>query len=575
MTATSNSTKIKIWKNIFFYQVSSSEQKTQKKLRSFWKHLLTICVLIFIIYLFSTYSYKTTNHFGIELFKKNFLAIFSFSNISTLDYEQNLIIRSLSVLWFTIKYTISGTFIGFLLALLTSSLTNRNFTNKIWSFFSRNIILFLRCIPELLFITLFTSIYRAEFSLMLIFIWFTWLWLHKYYIEALESIDTRPFYVSINQGNSKIKSFYKEILPRLINRFISLFIYSFESNMRWGSILSSIGAPGIGILVNYAGQTTSRFKQLAIPLLVLLIFIILLEILNMLLNKYLFQINTRKLKTTDINKLSKTINIRFWIKLFIVLMLGIFSIYVISVTDKSYILSKSSTRFFRALLSPDWQAFNWSSLDIKTNPLLQILQIIIFAISTMTITIILSILIIPFCSMFTNKFQSTIIFRGLNSVNRLIPTVVLIYLFSALSSTPSKITLIVFVLGIHEASGFIKQISEVVDNIDEWKIKNLQLMGNSKFRIYFKFILPTIKYDFITLAIFYFEMAIRNAIIYSVFTTSQNSLYLGRGLMDALNERSLQVNIASVYFWCSTLTIFLLNIISEQIINNLKNKKKN
>ncbi|QJR44387.1 ABC transporter permease subunit [Mycoplasma miroungirhinis] len=492
-----------------------------------------------------------------------------------MDYEQNLLLRSLNILWFTIKYTITGTFIGFILAILTSFLTNRNFTNKIWSFFSRNLILFLRCIPELLFITLFTSIYRAEFSLILIFIWFTWLWLHKYYIEALESIDKKPFYISINQGNSKIKSFYKEILPRLMNRFISLFIYSFESNMRWGSILSTLGAPGIGVLINYASKSSARFQELGIPLTILLVFIVCLEILNVILNKYLFQTSTKNIKTLDINKLSKTINTRFWIKLIIVVILGIFSIYTIAVTDKSYILSSSSIEFFKALLYPDWQHFQWSSSDIKVNPLLQILQIITFAISTITVTVILAIIIVPFCAMFTNKFHSSIIFRALNSFNRLIPAIVLIYLFGALVSNVSKITLIIFVLGFHEASGFIKQISETVDNIDDWKIKNLQQMGNSKLRIYFKFILPNIKYDFISLTIFYFEMSIRNAITYSVFTTTQNELYLGHGLSDSLNEKSLHVNVASVYFWCSTLTIFLLNIISEQIIFKIKNRNIN
>ncbi len=63
------------------------------------------------------------------------------------------------------------------------------------------------------------------------------------------------------QGNSKTKAFFKEIYPRVKNRIIALFIFSFESNMRWASILGALTLPGIGKLIYYASKQITYFNE--------------------------------------------------------------------------------------------------------------------------------------------------------------------------------------------------------------------------------------------------------------------------------------------------------------------------
>lgn len=62
-------------------------------------------------------------------------------------------------------------------------------------------------------------------------------------------------------------------------------LISIESNLRWNSILGSIGIAGIGFLFKYY---ETKFEFLSISILYIVIFIMLFELILFLLNKYLF-----------------------------------------------------------------------------------------------------------------------------------------------------------------------------------------------------------------------------------------------------------------------------------------------
>ncbi|EGV00539.1 ABC transport system permease protein p69 [Mycoplasmopsis columbina SF7] len=567
---------------ILFYRYEGKNSATTYKLRSIYKRLLIFFSVAIIIYLFATLDWSLhNNEFGQKTFINNLKNLFRPINQSTYgadELKNNLWLYSFKLLFDTLKYSIAGTFIGFLLATLTALGTNRQFTNKIYSFFARGIMLFLRAIPELIFIMLFTMVFESGKALLLIFMWFSWLWLHKYYIEIVQNIDPTPFYVSLNQGNSKFHAFRKEIFPRIVNRYISLFLYSTESNMRWASILATLGATGIGVLINHGASVTANFNQLLIPLIVLSSAIIILEILNLILKKYLFEsksqkINFEKIKKNDLalyEQLAKKKNWKFIIKTILLLTISLFSIYVFVEVGNAYKNLFQLQNFFKAWFNPDWSVFDLTSSDITLNPFLQILQSFKFAILSLTLTIVTTFILLPFCSVKINNLYAAIFTRIFNSILRVIPSLVYFYIFNPIFTSP--LFLLILILGLNETTSLVKQLWEAIDNVDEEILKSLKLQGYSKFYIYRHYMLPAIKNDYLSLLLLYFEIAFRNSITYSVF--SYNELVIGSKIQEYLNPLAFRPYKAMAYIWVATWTIFAINVFSSFIINHyLKGKK--
>ncbi|MBN0919595.1 PhnE/PtxC family ABC transporter permease [[Mycoplasma] gypis] len=558
--------------NLFYYQYESSKNKTTKKIRPFWKHLFLIALIALIIYIFTLNNYSLNSEYGFDIFKTNIKRLFQFSNVSTESGHGNLIHKTLSLLFQTLTFALTGSFLGFLFAIITSSLTCKNYTNKFWSFISRNLILLLRSVPELVFITVFSTVFYSGLALIMIFMWFSWLWLHKYFIESIDNLDTRHYYISLSQGNSKFKAFTKEVLPRLLNRFISLFLYSFESNMRWASLLATLGAPGIGILIKYGGSTSRHFSELGIPLAVLLLVIITLELINILMNKYVFEFNSKTLKTYDYKKLAKTIDWRFWIKILLFIFVVIVSFYTIFTTTFKTFPSEYINSFFKEIFNPNWKVFDLNSSLISKNPILMLIQALFMSVFILVLSFGIVLLIIPFANKKTSNIFVVFIVRILNSVIRLIPVIVLFYIFSPVFNSYGSLILII--LAIHSSSSITKQLSEIIDSVDEEVITNLKMQGWSRFRIYIRYILPTIKLDLISYAVFYFEMAFRNVITYSAVIGQDFNL--GYNMYNFLQPKSNNIGNAAAYFWIITLTIFSINILSEKIVDKyVKNKKPN
>ncbi|SYV92445.1 ABC-type phosphate/phosphonate transport system, permease component, partial [Mycoplasmopsis synoviae] len=104
-----------------------------------------------------------------------------------------------------------------------------------------------------------------------------------------------------------------------------------------------------------------------------------------------------------------------------------------------------------------------------------------------------------------------------------------------------------FVIGITASSSLNKQLSEVIDNLDNEVIQNLKYQGYSKFKIFFSYILPSIKVEFFLLAMFYFEIFFRSSITYSFL--ANDGLALGSNMYFHLQEKSFNPNKAFAYMW--------------------------
>ncbi|WP_434335741.1 ABC transporter permease subunit [Mycoplasma capricolum subsp. capricolum] len=565
--------------NFFKYRYinRTTNTKTSWKFHQIYFHLLIFLALLLVGWCF----YNQASFINIDNFyqvAKKLVLLFSFENKNFLDTSYisneytNLFLDTLRLLWITIKLALTGTFIGFILAIITSFLSFDKVNNKFLSYLISIVILILRSTPELIFITLITSTFRNDLSLLLVYIWFTWLWLHKYYIDMLNSFDLHPYYVSINQGNSKFKAFFKEIYPRIKNRVIALFIFSFEANIRWASILAALNLPGIGRLIVYGSENTAHFNQLGIPLLVLMSFILVLELLNYLFKKYLVEARSKVYKQKNETKLeyytrlSKKLNVNKIIISLIFISLTIISI-ITFINIPIYIFNLDYVKsFFNNLLNPNFASFSIFNKHIENNPILLIWNSLQFTIVAMFICIIIAIIGIRLQSIRLNNLFIVIICRSLNVLIRLIPTIVYFYVFHPIFS--NVLTLVIIVVSLHQASSKAKQLVEVVDNLNIQIINNLKIQGYSNNQIFLKYVLPAIKIEFISLSIFYFELIFRASITYYIL--SSDKLYIGYLVTKYLDTRAFYPRLAMSYVWIGTFAILIINLIARYINKKIR-----
>ncbi|MBU4690291.1 ABC transporter permease subunit [Mycoplasma sp. ES3157-GEN-MYC] len=573
------STKNSVAKISKFYKyqyISAHNDKTTGwKINPIFKRIAIFLIVAGICTLIA-FQAKNINFLNSDLILKKLRKLFIFSNKSTVNGSATGIYTDLwkdsfNSLWITIKLALAGTFVGFVFAIITAILSFKAVTNKFVAYIFKLTILFLRAIPEIVFILLITNTFRNEICLMIVYLWFTWLWLHKYYIEILQNVDLNPYYLSINQGNTKFKAFIKEIWPRINNRIFALFIFSFESNIRWAAILGALSLPGIGVLINYASEKTIRFTQLGVPLLVLMGFIIFLEIINILLKNYLFETKSKpyfqkyKFKTLEYQRLAKTINFRKLIMASIFLICTVITIWTVTSTPIWFFNLTETKLFFNAFFHPNFSGFKLNSWDHNFNPFLMIWESISFTIMALAICIFFTFISVRLQSIRLNKIWLAVFWRGFNALIRLIPTVVYFYVFLPIL-TASPFFLIIIILGLHEMSSKSKQLVEAVDNLDEEIITNMRMQGYSNNQIYLKFIIPSLKREIISLTIFYFELIFRNSITYAIF--AQNELSIGNNIYKNLDGKTnFNPQLAMGYIWIATISILTINICGHMILN--------
>ncbi|WP_025755236.1 ABC transporter permease subunit [Mycoplasmopsis cricetuli] len=560
-----NKENIKIKKTWLFLSIEG--HKKQRILNPKFKKFLWFLIFIISISLFLSLDFKV-NKSGIEIFLKNLKKILSFTNFSKTDgVEKNLWSESFKLLFISIKTAITGTFLGFILSLISSFVTNSKFNNKYWSFINRILALFLRSIPEIFIITLFNESLNSQLAILMVYFWFTWLWLHKYFLEILQSVDTKYYYLSIKLGNSKFYAFFKEIWPRINNKFISLFLYSLESNIRWSALLSAMGLIGIGTLIS-EGKENANF--LGIPLFILILFIILIEIFNILINKFLLKDISKKFNENHITR--KKI---FWITkkrklfiLFLFILIAIFSLYWIINTSSEIIQFDFYKNYIKSFFNPNFSILSFKSFSVEKNLILQILQTYLNAFIVFIILIAITIFLLYFLVDFNNSKYIRFLIKIFLILFRVTPVTIVYYVLSPLFMT--SITPILIALGIHYSGSILKQLNETINKIEMSTLYNLKLNGWSKRKIYFNYLLPKIKIELIAILVVYFEICFRAIILYSFF--SQHDFLLGGNMYRYLNFKTNSLSEAFAYMWIIIINILIINFIGWFITKKINRK---
>ncbi|VEU59357.1 hypothetical protein [Mesomycoplasma neurolyticum] len=553
------------FKKSLFWRYNKNNWEIQILNKNFY--LLWIATLIALVLTITYFSFSQHNINAYT--NKKFLfyinEIFKFNQKSTLFNNNNLWIYSFKTLLNTVKITISATFLGFVFAIISSFFgakkINNNLLCKLWRF----IIIVLRAFPVLVFATIFKKSLDPIESLFWIYVWFTWLWIHKYLIDMINSFDLSNYYLSIKLGENKYKAFYKEVLVKIKTRIFSLYFYSLESNFRWISLLGTLGIYGLGLLIYKPIniEINQNISQLTIPLLIFMFFLIINEIISFLINYFLFEKQYKFSKKTKIYSLKYNFRFLFTIVFFIIT----FIIFILALIDleKNYSKMFLWKSFFARIFQINFEkifSFN------KISPLVLLFKVIWQSfIITFYVAIFGTFLGIVQSQKINNKFQSVVL-KILAVFVRTMPLIVLFYIFDIFWINPFT-TFFLLMIFLNSFS-FSKIVSTMVDKIEIDFFNNLKKQGYSQLKIIFIFIIPFIKKELFIQIIFMFENVTRSVITYGIILNGAN---LGSQIK-IFTEKEQFANAANYLFPTMLLFIFLELFLSRIKTKNKKNYLK-
>lgn len=532
--------------NVFYNWVSTN--KNYKKLNPWIKWTISIIVFVIIVLSFVSVGFKIAPN-GSNLFFENLKLFFTFSDKSKYFPEQSLWNVSLVYLLLTIKQTLLGTIVGFALALMTSYLSFKLFTNKFSSLAISIIVNVFRFLPILMVIYYIQLSYTKELGLFIVLLWFTWLWAHKYLIEIYRNIDYSLYFQRIIEGDNKFISFFKTVFHQVNTRVVSLFLYSFESNVRWSTILGTLGLIGIGQLIQ---QGTEDFSTMGIPVLMISVFLVFLEILIFTFKKVFIEEKIPFVKK-DFNE-NRYLKYRKFKKVFSIVLIVVlisFIVYAFVSSDFNSLKNDSGKVFIEQVFAPDWSILKSSSLTIP------IWQQIVNLFGQIIVVLTTSILVLLLTLFLGNKFlfkKTYFLIHILNSIVRAIPPIAILFLVDSIYfDTSSALTI---ALAISLSTTLFKIINEKNEKIDSYSIQIMFLSGYSRCMIFKNYVLYKIRNDIVTVGIFEFENTFRNLIIYGSYSGATEI----SSQLDYLFKRSLYDKMGA-FFWLIFICIIVINIL--------------
>ncbi|WP_434336955.1 PhnE/PtxC family ABC transporter permease [Mesomycoplasma conjunctivae] len=531
-------------------------QKKKKTYFSF-KRIIVYFVIIFILISFSLYSvFLPINNNGWKFVAKKLTELFVFSNFH-LDYpSQSIIQLSLNLLWITIKYSILGTFFGSIIALITSLFASQEISqNKFVTKFISILITVFRALPIPFVMVPFAKGFQKELSAFLIIFWFTWMWLHKFFYSFLNNLDWQSYRISIIKGNSKFRSFKNNIWPHISNKYLVLFIYSFESNIRWTTIISSAGVIGIGSLLQDAQDPTIGWSIVGIPLVVLLAFTIFLDTLGIIFNKFI--INKKSFKGANSSHFTIIWIKKNYDKLFKILLvfclLIINLISIIQIKDWS-VNSFEIKKFFQEIFDLKWELFAQGSLD---NPFYMMWNLIAQLIISFAILTVFSIFFAFLSNEKMNKMFQWALVKTVLNIFRIIPITIFFYLFISLSFIPPLLFVAVLV-GFKSSINLGKKLNESINSIDWNKYKLLKIKGWSRTKLILHYVFPSIKKEYFKYLSSYVTNIMHDLLVFGLVGGS----LLGQKII-TLNSTTQSGDTSAfvTYAWSAWLLIITIEII--------------
>ncbi|MFV8401189.1 ABC transporter permease subunit [Mycoplasma sp. 005V] len=472
--------------------------------RKITKYILLLFLIVFFIYsLYNLNFFYTVNNPNWVGAWENFKSIFGFASHNK-ELSGNIWLINWNYFLITLKSVTIGTFFGFLLAMITGYFSATNIhKHKYFPFLVKIILMLLRAFPVIVFILLFKNAFSAELASFVLYFWFTWLWMNRYISDLIESCSTKHYFRDLSLGVNRLQSFYKNIYQQVKIKFFLNFFLSYESNIRWLTILGLVGINGLGVVFSDPKHYQDSF---GITLLFIALFILVIEAILYLLNKVLLvskaQVNAsiKQIKSWSYNWKKYVLSLML-IGYFAVLIWGLISL------SNSQIYSITLKQYFSNIFKFDFSSFNWGVMG-------QYLLIIQQAYISIVLAYILGIMYAYILAEKINHNYSVIASKIFLTFIKVVPTY---FWFLVLNPLMDSLTAITIALIVSAFRKLAKQIAESINTLPSHIITLYKQKGWSKLKIYHYYVLPYVNKQLLSVFIFQGEDAVRNSISYGTF----------------------------------------------------------
>lgn len=160
--------------------------------------------------------------------------------------------RVLPLLFATVQMSVSGTFLGALLALLAAPACAEIMPGgRPGRRLCRAAVQVLRSFPALLLALPATFLFGLNsFSGAAAITVYTFSIMTRLTYEDLENAPAAPFHALTAMGVSGMKAYFRALVPAIAPSFATNALYLLEANVRHSAILGYVGAGGVGLLLN-------------------------------------------------------------------------------------------------------------------------------------------------------------------------------------------------------------------------------------------------------------------------------------------------------------------------------------
>ena len=155
-------------------------------------------------------------------------------------------------LWDTIKMSFLGSFVGAVLAIPFAIAAASNIvTNRVVVFIVRLFLSLVRTLPTLVCALIATYIFGlGTMAGTCAIAVFTFAYVGKQLFEIIETVDMGPYEAMEALGATRLCAFTTAVFPQVLPTYLSVSLFCLEGNVRYASILGSVGAGGLGLLMN-------------------------------------------------------------------------------------------------------------------------------------------------------------------------------------------------------------------------------------------------------------------------------------------------------------------------------------
>lgn len=261
-------------------------------IRKFTKSRIYLWSTLSILSLITIFTLATINMGGVKLssafleFLKDLKIMFFEARLS----DRYTFLEVFNSLLITIALAILTTLIGSFIALFLSFFAAKNLSNERTSKIIKIIVSFIRAIPTILWVLVFSVVANIGVESAIIGMSFHSIaYLIKAYSESIEEIDTGTIDALKATGASRWQIIFQAVLPSTITSILSWTFVRFEINFTNAvAVGAASGAGGIGYDMFMSGTMYFDIREIGVFVYLIFIVALILEFISYFLkNKYL------------------------------------------------------------------------------------------------------------------------------------------------------------------------------------------------------------------------------------------------------------------------------------------------